>query len=214
MEQSSVGLRKRQQIGKANQTMFLAIAGVSVVVGICVVAAVFLGQRILFGEKVLGEKAKTETTLQKNLAVVDDLKGNIRVLNTDEALQSVKLNDSDSALQSVLDALPADANSTGMAASLQLKILGVVPDVNIDSLKVEPVSGIEISSSDTTAADSSEYGSGKIGFSFTVSTRSGNAEGLKQILLNIERSIRPFNITNLNIESQGSRIVMSVTGSG
>ena len=47
-----------------------------------------------------------------------------------------------------------------------------------------------------------------------MSTRSGNAEGLKQILLNIERSIRPFNITNLNIESQGSRIVMSVAGSG
>lgn len=214
MEQSSAGLRKRQQIGKANQAMFLAIAGASVVVGVCLVAALFLGQRILFGEKVLAEKAKTESTLQKNLSVVDSLKNNIRVLSTDEALQSVKLNESDSALQVVLDALPADVNSTGLASSLQLKILGTVSGVSIDSLKVDPVSGIETNSSSTSSSDSSEYGSGKIGFSFTVSAGTGDVESLKQVLLNIERSIRPLNVTSLNIESQGSRIVMSVSGSG
>ena len=98
--------------------MFLAIAGVSVVVGICVVAAVFWSAYIV-RRKGPWRKGQNRNYAKKNLAVVDDLKGNIRVLNTDEALQSVKLNDSDSALQSVLDALPADANSTGMAASLQ-----------------------------------------------------------------------------------------------
>ncbi len=214
MEKATAGLRKRQQISKANQTMFLSIAGVSVVVGFCLVLMVFLVQRIWFGEKVIAEKNNTASVLQKNLDTVNALKDNIRVLNTNEDLKLTRLNDTDSALQSVLDALPADANSTAMASSLQTKLLSGVAGVTIESLKVDPVSGIEIASDGTTATDSSDPTSHTIGFSFTVSTDAKNQEGLRQILLNIEKSIRPFNITNLAVEGQGSRIVMTATGVG
>lgn len=214
MDNSNIGLRKRQQISNANKTMFLAIAGVSVVIGVCIVFIVILGQKILFGEKVIAEKTKTEHTLQQNLDSVDALKSNIRVLSTNESLQSVKLKNTDSALQVILDALPADANSTALASSLQLKLLNNIQDVVIDSLKVDPVSGVEISSDNTTVADSSDPNSNSIRFTFTVSTNSNNAEGLKQVLKNIEKSIRPINITNLSIEGQGSRIVMTAVGVG
>lgn len=214
MEKATAGLRKRQQIGKANQTMFLSIAGVSIVVGFCLVLMLFLVQRIWFGEKVIAEKNNTASVLQKNLDTVNALKDNIRVLNTNEDLKLTRLNDTDSALQSVLDALPADANSTAMASSLQTKLLSGIAGVTIESLKVDPVSGIEIASDGTTATDSSDPTSHTIGFSFTVSTDSKNQEGLRQILLKIEKSIRPFNIINLAVEGQGSRIVMTATGVG
>lgn len=214
MEKATAGLRKRQQISKANQTMFLSIAGVSVIVGFCLVLVIFLVQQIWFGEKIIAEKNHTVSILQKNLDTVDELKDNIRVLNTNEALKSVRLNDTDSALQPVLDALPADANSTAMASSLQTKLLSGVFGVIIESLKVDPVSGVEIASDGTTAADSSDPLSHTIGFSFTVSTGAKNQEGLRQVLLNIEKSIRPFNITNLAVEGQGSRVVMTATGVG
>ncbi len=209
----AAGLRKRQQILHASQMMFLWIAGVSVVVGFCLVLIVFLVQRIWFGEKVIAEKQKTVSVLQKNLDTVQALKDNVRVLNTNEALKSTRLNDTDPAIQSVLDALPADANSTAMASSLQTKLVGGVPGVTIETLKVDPVSGIETAENDVSTSSSDPL-SHTIGFSFAVSTAVNNQEALRQVLLNIEKSIRPFNITNLSIESQGQRIVLAGTGVG
>ena len=52
-----VAIRKRQQIAGANRTMFLWVAAISVVVGFCAVAALFLTQNMLFNEKVLSEKS-------------------------------------------------------------------------------------------------------------------------------------------------------------
>jgi hypothetical protein len=209
----SAGLRKRQQISHASQMMFLWIAGVSIVVGFCIVLILFLVQRIWFGEKIITEKQKTVSVLQKNLDTVQSLKDNVRVLNTNEALMSTRLNDTDQAIQSVLDALPADANSTAMASSLQTKLLGSVSGVSIESLKVDPVSGVETTDA-TSSTDSSDPSSNTIGFSFAVSTTTNNQAGLRQVLLNIEKSIRPFNITDLTIESQGQRLVMTAVGVG
>jgi hypothetical protein len=214
MDKPTAGLRKRQQILQANQVMFLSVAGISVVVGFSVVLMIFLVQRIWFGEQVLAEKNTTIATLEKNISTASELKDNVRVLNTNESLMATRLNDTDSALQSVLDALPADANSTAMASSLQTKLLTGVPGVTIESLKVDPVSGLEVSEESVSSGDSSDPASGTIGFSFAVSAAGTNQEGLRQILLRIEKSIRPFTIKNLTIESQGTRVVMSANGVG
>lgn len=208
----SPAIRKRQQITRANQMMFLSVAGVSVVVGFSVVLIIFLAQHIWFYEKVIGEKLNTVSVLEKNLKAAPELMDNIRVLNTNEALKSTRLDENDPALQSVLDALPADANSAAMAASLQNKLLSGVSGISIESLKVEPVGGIETSDAESTSSSSSAS-SNTINFSFSVST-SSNQDGLRQILNKLEKSIRPFTITVLNIESQGSRVVMSAEGIG
>jgi len=212
MSKLASGLRKRQQIGRANQTMFLAIAGVSVVIGFSIVLVIFLAQRIWFGERVIAEKLHTADVLAKNLTAVPGLKDNIRVLNTNEDLKATRLNDTDQAIQSVLDALPDIANSTAMASSLQTKLLSGVQGVTIESLKVEPVGGLETLSDGTN--DSSDPSSHTINFSFSVSTATSNQDALRQILLQIEKSIRPFNITSLIVESQGSRVVMTANGVG
>lgn len=213
MAKPVAGLRKRQQINRANQMMFVWIAGVSIIVGFSIVLIIFLAQRIWFGEKVIAEKLNTISVLEKNLNAVPELKDNVRLLNTDENLKATRLNDSDPALQSVLDALPAEANSTAMASSLQTKLLSGVTGVIIESLKVEPVSGIEIDV-DGGGTSSNNSIANAINFSFAVSSASNNQTALREVLVRMEKSIRPFTIKTLAVESQGTRVVMTATGHG
>lgn len=184
--------------------MFLWIAGVSVVVGIAIVLILFLVQKIAFGEKVLAEKNNTVSVLEKNIKAVDGLKDNIRVLNTSEALASTKLSGDDEAVQSILDALPADGNTTALASSLQTKLLAGVTGAQLETIGVDTADG------DSSAVNVS--GVQQLGFSFSVSVDSGNYESLAKILERLEKSIRPFTVTNITIEAQGKRVVMAVSG--
>jgi hypothetical protein len=204
MDKPTAGLRKRQQISRANRIMFLWIIGVSVVVGVSAVLIVFLVQRIVFDEKVINEKYKTATVLQKNIDTVEALKEEVRVLDTNEALATVSLDETKPPIQSVLDALPADANSTALAASFQLKLLTGVPNVVIETLSVTPTSAGE-STAGSTGVD-------EISFNFSVSTGKDNFAALREVLERLEKSIRPIRTVNIAIESQGNKVVMSVKG--
>ncbi len=209
-------IRKRQQIANASRLMFLWVAAVSVVVGIALVASLFLVQKALFNEKVLGEKSKTADILVKNNKVVASLKDEVRVLNTNEALKSAMAPGEDQPVQVVLDALPADANSSALGSSLQEKFLND-PALSIESLNVDPVVGVE-STVDSNIRDASASSAGdaaaqhQISFRFSVSTNVNNAGVLKDLLQKLERSIRAIDITTLGVETQGTRLVMSVTG--
>ncbi|MDQ5982449.1 MAG: hypothetical protein QG549_446 [Patescibacteria group bacterium] len=212
----STVLRKRQQISNANRTMFIWIAGVSAIVGVALVVSIFLVQKIVFGEKVLNEKRHTVSVLENNIKVIPSLKDNISVLNTNENLASVLLNDTDPPVQSVLDALPASPNATALGSSLQKKLLAGVPGVAIESINVDPVTGADAQS------DPNSPSSIKFSFSVSISNTaySGPKEflqknsGLIELLQKIEKSIRPFNITNLTVEGQPSKVIMMAEGVG
>jgi hypothetical protein len=217
MAAQETAIRKRQQIANANRMMFMWVAAVSVVVGIAIVASLFLLQKAWFNEKVLGEKAKTASTLTKNNEVVSGLKDEIRVLNTNEALQSAMAQGEDQPIQVVLDALPSDANSSALGSSLQEKFLND-PALTIESLNVDPVAGVE-SQSDENVEDASSSATGdgstegnQITFRFSVSTDVANANALKSLLQKLEHSIRAINITTLSVETQGNRLVLTVDG--
>lgn len=210
MDKPTAGLRKRQQISHANRVMLLWIAGVSVVVGISVVLIIFLVQRIMFDEKVIGEKNHTASVLKKNLDKVEGLKQNVRVLDTNQALGSIRLNETKSSIQTVLDALPADPNTTALASSLQLKLLNGVPGVVIETLSVAPgPSGSTTTSSSSKSSSAAE----ELGFTFSVSAAKGNYDALREVLERLEKSIRPFKTDTVVVEAQGSKIVMTVSGS-
>lgn len=200
-------LRKRQQIAKANRMMFLWVAGVSAVVGVATVLSVFLAQQLFFNEKVLSEKRRTVSTLEENNQVISQLKDNVRVLNTNQALLDTKANSDDQPLQVILDALPADANSSALGASLQKKLLNG-KDITIESLVVDPVAGLE-SNGENGGATSS--GDNTITFSFSVSAPSGKADSLRDVLVRLERSIRAVDVSELTIEMQGNKILLSAS---
>ena len=207
MDGKTTGIRKRQQISRSSRTMFLWVAGASLVIGFSLVIALFLWQKIDFQNKVLATKSETLATIKGNLDSIQKLRENVRLLETNDNLKATRLKDTDRSVQSVLDALPADANSTALGSSLQSKLLSGVNGVTLDMIKVDPVAGVE---TDTGSGSSAEEG--QISFTFTVSTTAGNAESLREVLRRIERSIRAIDLTSVTVEQQGSRLVLSAAG--
>lgn len=205
---NSVAIKKRSQITVANRTMFLWVAGSSVILGFALVVIIFLVQMALFNVRVLNVKIDTYNTLKQNYSNITPLKNAVRVLDTNSDLASVKTDVDTQTVQVVLDALPSDANSLALGASIQNKLLANIPGLSLDSLQVEPVAGIE-SISDTGTVDASYTTTQDNEINFTFSA-TGNAESFKKALLNIESSIRAIDIISLKIESQNSNQVMTV----
>lgn len=214
MAAQETAIRKRQQIANANRMMFLWVAAVSVVVGVAIVISLFLVQKLLFNEKVLAEKAKTASVLSENNKVVDELKNQVRVLNTNQALKDSMVPGENEPIQVVLDALPDKANSSALGASLQEKFLND-PALKLESLNVDPVAGVE-SQTDENVQDASATGAAtgenQITFRFAVSTDIGSVGVLKDLLQRLERSIRTVDVTSLTVETQGTRVVLTVNG--
>lgn len=213
MAAKETALRKRQQITQANRMMFMWVAAASVIVGVAVVVSLFLVQKAWFNEKVLAEKTNTASALEHNNSVINELKDEIRVLNTNEALRSSMAPGETQPIQVVLDALPSDANSSALGASLQEKFLND-PALTIEALNVDPVSGVESLNENNVQdfSDSDSDGENQIHFRFSVSTAVNNASALKNLLQRLERSIRAINVTLLSVETQGNRLILSVEG--
>ena len=210
MNKDSVALRKRTQIAQASRTMFIWIAIASVLVGVALVVGIFLFQKLTYGEAVLIEKQKTVSTLDANLKAVGPLKEEVQALEANSALNSVKANPSDETLQVVLDALPADANSLALGASLQNKLLANIPgNFSLESLQVTPVSGVESLDGSDTVDASTTAADNQITFSFSV---KGDQTALRQVLKNLELSIRTIVVTHLSIETQAGGLTLSVEG--
>ncbi len=200
-------LRKRAQINKANRTMFVWVAGASVVVGFAVVIAIFLGQKLVFNEKVLAAKAQTIHNLTIDNNNVKQLKDNVRALDANQALASVKADPSDQALQVVLDALPSSANSLAFGASLQQKLLVGIDGLTVNSIQVDPVAGAENLTGATSGTPVVGTASQNV-ITFTMQV-SGSQDVLKQVLQRLERSIRTINVISVHIESVSQ---MTVSG--
>lgn len=199
---------KRQQIYKSGRTMFAWVAGASVIAGFAVVVAGFLIQRIVFESKVVVEKQNTVNTLQANNKAVDKLRDEIRVLNTNAALSSVKLNDNEEPLRVILDALPADNNALALGASVQ-SLVARTSDVKLESFQV----GEDVAASDDTAKLGSSV-KGVQQIPFTMSISAANPDALRDVLKNLEKSIRVIDIDAMTIEQGDSRVVMTVNGHG
>lgn len=208
---NDVAIRKRTQIAQANRTMFIWIAIASALIGTAAVVSIFLFQKLTYTEQVLKVKQTTVSTLDHNLSVIDGLKTDVQALEVNSALMSVKANESDEALQVVLDALPADANSLALGASLQKKLLaGINGNYAMKSLQLTPVTGVE-TLADTSVVDAGQTAtaSNVIGFNFSV---KGDQAALKQVLQNLERSIRTIVVTRLSMDTQAGDLTMTVEG--
>ena len=200
---NDMALRKRQQIASSSRAMFIWVAVASVVVGFAVVIGWFLLQQILFRDKVITEKNKTVTILQNNNKATAGLTDNVRVLETNPALNAAKAQPSERALQVVLDALPADANTLALGASLQSRLLGSVPNVKIESLSVKQPG-------DATSTVASHSSVQSIGFTAVVTSPDINA--IRDVQKKLESSIRTIDIDSLKIEKSDTRVTMTLQG--
>ncbi|HEY1085994.1 MAG TPA: hypothetical protein VGE34_04700 [Candidatus Saccharimonadales bacterium] len=206
----NVSLRKRQQIENTGRTMFTWVAIASVIVAVAVVVSISLVERLMFNQRVIGTKSQTADNLKNNNSIAEELKANIRERNTNQALVDTPRADGAEPLSVVLDALPAEPNSSALGASLQQKLLNT-SGVTIETLTVDPISGVENGGGEGTAVSSDESaGENQISFNFKVTSKS--ADSIKRVLENLEKSIRVFDIKKVTIEQQAGSINLDVTG--
>lgn len=198
---------KRQKIQESSRTMFAWIAGMAAIVGFCGVVAWFIFQQAAFKISVVDEKNRTVKTLKENNAAVPDLKDNIRVLETNTALNSAKANDEQNALQVVLDALPADANALALGGSLQEHLVNNVPKLTLETLTVQPTSN-SLTRSERSNRSRNKATTNEISFRLTVSSPDANA--IKTMLDRFERSIRVIDIESLSLERSEREYTMTI----
>ncbi len=198
---------KRKIIADSSRTMFLWVAGMSAVVGMCAVVAIFLGQQIVFKGQVVGKMTSTLNTLKDNNKVASTLISNVVVLETDPGLNAVKAKPEDKALQSVLDALPADRNSLALAASLQDNLLADIQGLTVESLTVD--AGNSSASGDTTTPAVSE--SGQLTIPIRLQVSATNATAIKEMMLRLERSIRIVDIDAFTLERSDTSYQATIT---
>ena len=202
-----VAVRKRQQIDSSRKTMFVFVAGAAFLAGIALVISIFLIQQIVFHSKVIIEKQSTIFRLDKNLESVDELKKNVRVLETNSALNSVKANSENSALQTVMDALPDNPNADAFGASIKNKFVDTVEGLTLDNLSVtSPNSrGEESEDNNSESADSPNT----LHFSLEV---SGSADKLRELLTKFERSIRVIELKSFEIHTSEDKLSLTIQG--
>ncbi len=193
----NVAIRKRQQIENAGRTMFMWVAIAAALVGTAAVVGVSLFERMVFNQEILNEKNNTVRTLKDNNAIVDELKANVRVLNTNEALKETPRSADAEPVSVILDALPSSSNAEAFGASLQKKLL------NVDGVSIETLSPLNVE----TEVEAGNVG--EIAYEFTVTTSSQNVAALKTVLQNLEKSIRPIDLVKLSVDQQNNRVTLS-----
>lgn len=204
MEKRTItGIKKREQIQKANKTMFLWVVAASAAVAICLVLAQFLVRQMLFNQKIMSVKGETNSTLVANKETFKTIKTGINKLISDSNLSSLKVAETDTALQVVIDALPTSDDRAALATSLQQVVLSR-SGVAIESISVTDQSAtLAAAGSTTTVTDKPQ----EILFNVVL---IGNYEQISQAVTDMERSIRPFSVERMQIEGSGTQLRASI----
>ena len=204
-QKKDVAIRKRQMIQDSAKTMFLWVAGASVIVSFSLVLSWFLVQQIAFKGKVIAEKSNTASVLDKNYKAAKDLTDNVRKLNTDVDLSSIKAKAEEQPLQVIMDALPADDNSLALGASIQNKLVGGVPNIKIDSFTIGDQS---------TGLGMNSIAGGATALPFSLTVSSSDANAIKSVLERFESSIRTIDVDNVILEQTDTQMNMTIRGHG
>lgn len=201
-DKDATALRKRAQIAKANRIMFIWVAGASVIVSASIVMVIVMIQKGVHNQEAISKLNDTVKTLKQNNSNVGELENSIRKLGSNQSLLGLRANESNNALQVILDALPADANPSALGASMQTKLFPA--DLEVESIQIIPM-GEAVSTTDGTSSEPSNT----IEFRFTV---KGDTAQLKSLLERLERSIRTIQLKRVVIESMGAKQSLSVEG--
>lgn len=199
--QKDAAVHKRQQIEQSSKVMFAWVAGASVVVGFSLVISWFLLQQIVFKEKIVSTKNQTVSTLQANNKAVPALRDNIRALEANTALNSVKASPDEKALQVVLDALPDVNNTLALGASIQQRLVGGVNNLTLESIDVNQ------SASDN---ESTPQQGSAVPMPFTMTVSSSDPNAIKEFLVKLESSIRTIGIDSLKFEKSDTRATLTL----
>lgn len=205
MEKRTItGLKKREQIKNANQAMFLWVVVASVVVAICLVLGQFMVRQMLYNNEVIAAKNKAYDTLVDNKEAFEGLKNEVNKLTSSNTLTALRVDEKDTALQVVIDALPTSDDRAALATSLQQVVLAQ-SGVTIESINVIDAGLASVTLDDEESAGDAEVGE----IPFTV-VLLGDYNRISQALKDMERTIRPISLESVEIEGGGTQLRATV----
>jgi len=119
----------------------------------------------------------------------------------------VKANSENSALQTVLDALPDNPNADAFGASIKNKFVDTVEGLTLDNLSVTSPNSQGEESED--GDSESTYSPNTLSFSLEV---SGSADKLRELLTKFERSIRVIELKSFEIHTSEDKLSLTIQG--
>ncbi|MCL2085562.1 hypothetical protein FWH09_01355 [Candidatus Saccharibacteria bacterium] len=186
---------------KARKTMMITVVMTSIVVGLGLVGIRRLIIENIFLGRVIIQKNETINNLRDSQRNLPNLENAIRILSVNEDLMAARFDEEQDTLRVVPDALPSVYNEAGLGASLAERLL------RVDGATIESVRTGN-SALATAPIPISAEGLRTANFTFTI---SGDENAIKQVLENLEKSIRFITVGQINITYSG-RIQMSVRG--
>lgn len=200
---------KHDIIDSANTKMLIAVSvGVFVVV-FCLFAGRTLFSQSLYQQKIISKKQDTLKVLKNSRAEAEQLQTSYLAFET-EPINLLGGNptgsgpkDGDNA-KLVLDSLPYELDFPGLSSSVEKILLD--GGYTIQSIGGDDT-GSTTDTTESTEVISSESSPVEIPFPFSISTSTESALTLLQTL---ENSIRPFHVTNLQIEAGGNGLELLI----
>lgn len=188
---------KHRLISKNNSRMFLILAVAGIVFSFSAVASYTLVKRLLYQNKVIGERSKAEKTLKNNITNFDSLSNSF--VEFDSAAESI-IGTADKNSKIVLDALPSKYDFPALATSME-KLL---TDSGLSNIAI---GGLD----NEAAAEQSSANPEPVEIPITLSGE-GSYETVQKFIKDLERSIRPFRVITINITGSSSKMTVSVNG--
>jgi len=199
------GLKKRQQIQQANKTVFIWVTIASALVAIAIVMTQFLYKEFMFNARVIAAKQTTNARLKSNLEAYQPLKEEVGKLLADKDLTRLRVRPEDTALQTIIDAMPTYDDRVAFATSLQRVVL-VKSGVGINVLAVQEGAigrdGVPLAAIGTTSYIATEM-------PFTV-TFGGSYGQLYKAFQDMQHSIRPISVNNIKLSGSGDILRVDV----
>lgn len=197
---------KQTLINKANTTIVAVTAGACFVVVFCIVSSVQLMGQLTYQNRVIGAKKEALSTLKEDLAATGSLTNSYQAfINTSKNAIGGDPNgqgpqDGNNA-KIVIDALPSRYDFPALGTSLE----------NILTSQTQKIQGI-IGTDDAINQENSQTSSNPqpqpMPFELSV---NGDYGGMQNVVMALERSIRPIKVQSITIISAQNNLTMTVT---
>lgn len=196
---------KHLQISKNQSRILMIVAIATVVVVFSLFATKAIVSKGLYQRRALHEKREVASQLKANLDAANTLFTQYKVFADQDpnvlggTIDGTGNLDGDNP-RIVLDSLPSDYDAPALASSLEKILVG--RSVTIDSIKVTDDPNTNSYQPETSPKPK------QVLFSFDGTT---NYKGATQLLQDFERSIRPFDVTVMDITGNDNSLKLSVT---
>ena len=184
MSAKALKISKREQVQKAGSTVFVAVAVAAVVVMFSLIASRFMWNKKSYNDRVIIAKTKARDDIQTNSNNLNKLSEQFAQLDSSASTNAT----------TILHALPPVYDYASLVTSLNSLAI-------TSGVKFTGSSGQDTSADAVTSAPISQPV--EIPISLQI---SGSYDAIKKYMINLEKSIRPINVTNVSYTGSNQTI--------